>query len=615
MGHYDTARAWVARHPLLSLFVASLVVRIVVWTWVTKCGVPPVLDECSYLDRAKAWVSCLHALAVGTLPDSALWDDLYGRGVWPPLHPACLSLGLWIGGVPGARLVVVLASALTTPLLFALARRCGFRPRIAVGAALLHAIYPEFVAFSHYLWSESVFTAFVVASLLAVLRSQHAPSVRGAIGWAIMAGICLGAAALCRASVLLLVPVVVLWSLVTMRNALGRALIRMAFLCGAFVLVIAPWLIALRWHEGRWMPLATSGGFNLFLGNNTRIPPDLGSTWGLPSADLRQPMDRIMVRQQDVMEEEATLRQQEEALMNVFAQDSMWRRQAVDSMRADPQGALRHAVLRLEMLCGPDIFFVRHALNACYPPFPVPVLALLWFVAWGLFACVLIGFCVALWQRAPPPCQWFLLVIALALAAPAVFSISNSRMRFTSTVLVLPMATAGLVALRYQLFRLKHLPRARLVAGVLTLVLMALLSILAANTSAKYYFCPSSFYSGLVRPLSLISSLPPMVYDTVSFTTSDRTSKTLRVELLSAEPGDAGGARLGTSVLFDMPAGRAVMRLASHAKGPTVVRISEMSTGQQVVLPIADRHAWRQDLPTGLPGLNYSVNGCTFLWK
>ena len=68
-----------------------------------------------------------------------------------------------------ARALTTLIGACTAPVVYLLARRVSGR-RTGLVAGLILAFYPEHVGFSHYLWSECLFTLQIALVLLFLLR-------------------------------------------------------------------------------------------------------------------------------------------------------------------------------------------------------------------------------------------------------------------------------------------------------------------------------------------------------------------------------------------------------------------------------------------------------------
>ncbi len=171
-----------------------------------------------------------------------------------------------VGGisVTAARLVNVLASSLTVLPAYWLGRAWG-----GVGAGLLGALgvalYPNFIAFSHFLWSEPLFLLWV-ASALAGLVSGRGPLAWGRVAGA---GALLALAALTKESGVVFLPLAAAW--VAWKTwPEGRAL---ALARAALLLLVAAAALAPRVAEvnGPGLPpalITRTGAMNLFIGNH-----------------------------------------------------------------------------------------------------------------------------------------------------------------------------------------------------------------------------------------------------------------------------------------------------------------------------------------------------------
>ena len=181
-------------------------------------------------------------------------------------------------GLAVARLIVAITSSATTPLVYLLTARVASR-RAALLAASMHALYPTFVAYSHYL-VVGVDVRVPVArdglrgdpgAGLTATRSR----LLSAAGVGALAGLCVltrtAAAPLPRDR-----AAVGGLDVSGLARARGRG--RVCLL--ASLLVVAPWQALIVRHEGHFLPLTASGGYNLYLGNNPWVPEGHGSSWG-----------------------------------------------------------------------------------------------------------------------------------------------------------------------------------------------------------------------------------------------------------------------------------------------------------------------------------------------
>ncbi|WP_197455950.1 ArnT family glycosyltransferase [Stieleria neptunia] len=144
----------------------------------------------------------------------------------PPLY-------IWISGIvvlvagedPNhVRLFQVFVDYTTTIGVYVLARVVYldllYSKRIAAIAMLLYAIHPEFIAFSHYLWTETVFLWFLLAGFLLLMRFSARPTVTNAIA----TGAIWGLSALLKPYQIYMLPLMVAASVVcSPRTEIRRA--------------------------------------------------------------------------------------------------------------------------------------------------------------------------------------------------------------------------------------------------------------------------------------------------------------------------------------------------------------------------------------------------------
>jgi 4-amino-4-deoxy-L-arabinose transferase-like glycosyltransferase len=110
--------------------------------------------------------------------------------------------------------------------------------RVGVIAALLAAVYPGLWATEGEVLSESLYALIVAAMLLIAYRFWRRPSWPGAL----VLGLTVGLAALCRGEALLFLPLLVLPAIAGARRVqVGRPLLLLAATGGA-LLAIAPWI-------------------------------------------------------------------------------------------------------------------------------------------------------------------------------------------------------------------------------------------------------------------------------------------------------------------------------------------------------------------------------------
>jgi len=215
--------------------------------------------------------------------------DWIGSGVFfrAPLYPYFLGVLYTLFG-PNyllVRIVQFVLGAFTAAFTaVVIGRRFG---RVAgVTAGLLQATYGPGV---YYEGELLLVVLEAPLNLAATWALDRALTVNRSRAW-VLAGACLGLAALTRPNILALLPIVSLYVLWTVRRP---SVSRLAMYWGATVLVLTPVLLrnAIVGHDV--VPVASQGGLNYYLGNNpaadgmSAVAPEFRRTWtgGLEDAE------------------------------------------------------------------------------------------------------------------------------------------------------------------------------------------------------------------------------------------------------------------------------------------------------------------------------------------
>ncbi len=185
-----------------------------------------------------------------------------------PLYPLLLapltriadeSTAVWWGRVMGCAL-----GTLSVGLIALLARRLGGTCAGLIAAGLA-ALYPSAIGISIIILSEAVFMPLMVAYLLAWQSAWVATTQRGMWGAGISAGALAGAAVLARPSLLLLLPFICCWGILTSQHRWRHSQIFLATLLGLSV-VMSPWWLRNASISGRFVPTTLQVGPSLLDG-------------------------------------------------------------------------------------------------------------------------------------------------------------------------------------------------------------------------------------------------------------------------------------------------------------------------------------------------------------
>lgn len=246
---------------LVLLFVVAAGLRV---GWVAVRYGPDDRAARTQFPDEDAYVLSARSLAAG----GGLIDEFGYRATYMPGYPAFLAMFQRLPNpLLSARLVQALLAALVAPATFLLARMflsaCGesastFR---AAAAGLLVAFDPFLLFFSGLLLTEVLFATVLVSAWALVLPLA---SDRASPGRSLLAGVLLLIGVLLRPAASFLVPVLVLFLVLSRRDR--RSAISAAIIAATVAAGLLPW--AWRNHQvvGRWAWLTTRGGISLYDG-------------------------------------------------------------------------------------------------------------------------------------------------------------------------------------------------------------------------------------------------------------------------------------------------------------------------------------------------------------
>lgn len=214
-------------------------------------GIVPQADERQYLFAARA----IRATGVPAYGDPHL-DEAHFEPVFPHFLAACHYLAGEERFIHLARLVQVVLSSVGILFVYGIAARL-LSARGAAVAAGWTAFDPTLVAFTHYFWSETLYTFFLLATVFLLIRSQEGARWKACLA----AGLIGGVAALTRSSFAVLIPLISGW--IAFRGwGSRRDRIRSAvlFTTGCMA-VILPWSIRNAVRFDRFLLISTNGAF------------------------------------------------------------------------------------------------------------------------------------------------------------------------------------------------------------------------------------------------------------------------------------------------------------------------------------------------------------------
>jgi len=228
------------------------------------------------------------ALVERYFPLEWIVEDYDPRGILTsfraPGYPFFLSLLYRVFGLDDrfflTRLVQVFVMASLAPMTYGLAMRLfPGKQTVARTSSIVIALYPFFVVYPLALASEVTFIPLTIGALLACMRAGESHRWQDYL----LAGVLLGVAVLTRSVVLLIYPLMVLWTWFLAKDKKGALILLVSVL-----VFIVPWSVRNSRLHGKFTMIESMLGYNLYLGYH---PETEGNFVYGPSLDLLPYLD------------------------------------------------------------------------------------------------------------------------------------------------------------------------------------------------------------------------------------------------------------------------------------------------------------------------------------
>lgn len=564
---------------MVYLFLLSLAIRLIFAIPVITNGTPTAFDEAGYFEMITGYQGILKSVASGQVPSQLSIDYAYNEGRWPPLHPLILAVSsLLFGGedLTTSRLTVLLFSALTTPLVFLLTTKI-FSEKPGRAAALIHIFYPSFIAFSHYLWSESIYIFLLLLTLYLVILASDSQNDHKRLFFSALVGILLGLSGLVRTTTLPFLIVLPLWFFLTSQGRKYRVRIPITIITFSLLIWI-PWLSFLQLNEGRVLPLAATSGYNLYLGNNP---------WGVE-------VNRALV----------TSTMDQYAHFNFIDRDMAARILALEEIQSDPPGFVQRSFIRLSRLWSSDSFLMRHIFNLVYAPIPPSATLWVWAMVVSSYIVVLLlmiwGLTIASSNR-----NFILLILMLVISGmllPAI-SVVNTRLHLPLLAMLLPLA--GMGAANFKVKRSKP-QLAFFSIGAVTIVFL----VVANFPYNLRYVRASSYYQDPLHTINALFNIDLSFKDTVAFDSKSNLSDTITISILTARYYFEDSNQ--TSMLWEITGDQDVLVLVFESDDPsrplTLKLYSSALDRSTIIYPFVETN-WRTWHTIEIDQIEYSWQG------
>jgi len=259
------------------------------------------------------------------------WDGKSPSALFPPLYPLVVASSFLIFGTytKAAAVAVFLfqstCSAIAGVLLAVLGSRL-FNRRAGIIAGLGWALYPSSIFFSvNRIWYSEFVVMLTVGTMAIALVARDDPAIR----WIILLGAVSGMIILTDSSMLLYLPLLVIWTLVSEKLTVSKGVLLGVLWALIASVVVSPWLVRNWIVLGTPSLLKSNFGNELFAGNN---PFSSGTNDATENAMAFKALDNELRQVEG----------QSELAYNRYLQ-----RKALEWIHANPTSFLRLTVRRL----------------------------------------------------------------------------------------------------------------------------------------------------------------------------------------------------------------------------------------------------------------------------
>jgi 4-amino-4-deoxy-L-arabinose transferase-like glycosyltransferase len=321
--------------------------------------------------------------------------------------------------------VQVVLGSLTVLLVYLLGR-AWFDERTGWLAGLLTALYPNLVAFTHLLWSETLFIFLLLGLFLVLVRRLELPGR----GTCLAAGVLLGLSALTRSSIAYFALPLVAWMIWIQRESWREGALRALLVLLAAGAVIAPWTYRNQGIHDGFVFLDTNAPYNLWRGNH---PTSFTNRYEEIVPHYEWPFDDIPVHPVARQGASMLVNQTIVETKNMQPTDLEVTRYATHAarrfIREQPMTFIRRIRYRMIDMWNPTSFMIRHLRLEAYgevSPLVKTSLTLLAMVSYGVVLPLgLIGLALA-WRD---PRIWLVAALIAFLNAITMLAFGLTRFR------------------------------------------------------------------------------------------------------------------------------------------------------------------------------------------
>ncbi len=413
-------------------------------------SIEPLLDEKLYLQRAEALLN--GEGFIGSYQSwvrhegSPLLSDLpqYPGSYQPPLYTVFIA-GIYAvtnNSVFAVKFVQVILSSLTVGVVFWIAS-AWFNRKTALIAATFCALYPNLIAFSHLLWTETVFTFFITLAVGLLTTTDTAPSRMRCAS----AGLLLGLAALTRAAILYFTPFLFFWFILAHWKNRSRAMGRMAIAGIVMLAALAPWTIRNYRLHNALVIVDTNGPFNVWRGNAGKQtfldrPHDPKFSYAPPFQSI--PIMPVRANWAPELVDLARARYDTHEPSDIQVVETA-KFESIKSIKSDPTYFIHAAFHKLIDMWNPTSFMIRHFRLGQYGPVNPTIQSLVEWLAIISYILVMLMAFPGLILNLQNSRVWLIVLMVGYFCSIHAIAFGLTRFRLPLMPFIIMLAAAGVV--------------------------------------------------------------------------------------------------------------------------------------------------------------------------
>ncbi len=277
--------------------------------------------------------------------------------VWPPGYPAFLALFFRFfaeSGIFAAKFCQVLITGLIGSFLILTGREL-FNRKIALVAGGIWAVYLPLIAYSHYLWSETLFLGLLMPHIyffIRLMKKNGDIPARHLMGFGVISGLEL----FLKTTVL---PLIIVFCIMLLfrrsHGKLKERTVNVLIIVLTIMATVTPYIIRNAEVFGRFVPVSSIMGYNLWLGVNARY-----HNMDLPGADYEEVYDEDDWTYRCLMKAPKRAFWRRSNSVNLIDKTREEVKSAWKFVRSYPGFFVRSRIKKLADWFTPLTFFIRH---------------------------------------------------------------------------------------------------------------------------------------------------------------------------------------------------------------------------------------------------------------